>query len=334
MFFRSPRFKPVIPERASLSHPRPLHVHRGRAVRALEGPSFPSVTRTTCSGRCAVPTNRSVDSTPAIRMVSSWHAPATERAAQPVPFSGQAPLVRRSPSSPRPAAPCESPCRSGRVGGLGDGPDHDHPARPRGEHLVQPGQADPRRVANHGRVGADFAACLSRPRPVAGRPGLVGVVPGRPSAEVVDTRSRRRPRRTGPGRGCCGRWAEAERRRRSAGPPGPAGRSSPRCSTSAPAASATSARSFTASRRPCRRHTFGEHLEQPEFLPRPSGPSPATARHSPKHPGRRRGTAADPIETAGNRCRGRVTRPKASRARRSLVIAPSNHGSGGCLSVI
>src|ERR1700677_4378041 len=75
-------------------------------VASIPGPSFTSVTRTTCSGRCAVPTNKSVDSTPAIRICSSLHAPAgRSQLAQP---AGE--LLRRG----------------GGIVRLSDGPDHDY----------------------------------------------------------------------------------------------------------------------------------------------------------------------------------------------------------------
>jgi hypothetical protein len=61
---------------------------------ASPGPSFSSVTRTTCSGRCAVPMNKSVDSTPAIRMVSSWHAPVTKPDPPRSPGRGARPRPR------------------------------------------------------------------------------------------------------------------------------------------------------------------------------------------------------------------------------------------------
>src|SRR5579863_3062875 len=89
---------------------------------ALPGPSFSSVTRTTCSGRCAVPTNKSVDSTPAIRICSSLHAPA-----------GGSQLAEPAGEGPR---------RRGRIVRLGDGPDHDHAGGAGREHLAEPVQAD------------------------------------------------------------------------------------------------------------------------------------------------------------------------------------------------
>src|SRR5262249_24727257 len=47
---------------------------------AAAGPSFASVTRTTCSGRCAVPTNKSVDSMLTIRMRPCLHDHGTRAA--------------------------------------------------------------------------------------------------------------------------------------------------------------------------------------------------------------------------------------------------------------
>src|ERR1700751_1567478 len=87
--------------------------------RALAGPSFSSVTRMTCKGRCVVPTNRSVDSTPAIRMISVSRVQTTPR--DPPAHGGGARLAR-SGESPR-----EGPRGGGRIVSLGDGPDDDHP---------------------------------------------------------------------------------------------------------------------------------------------------------------------------------------------------------------
>src|SRR6516225_4726296 len=117
---------------------------------ALPGPSFSSVTRTTCSGRCTVPMNKSVDSTTAIRMASVLPGGTTPRIP---PILGEAfppnplglPLAGGMPAPPYPLGepPGEGPRRTGWVVGLGDGPDDDDAGGSRGEHLVEPGQADP-----------------------------------------------------------------------------------------------------------------------------------------------------------------------------------------------
>src|SRR5690242_13226069 len=44
-------------------------------VASMPAPSFTSVTRISCIGRCAVPANRSVDSTLTIRICPSLHDP-------------------------------------------------------------------------------------------------------------------------------------------------------------------------------------------------------------------------------------------------------------------
>ena len=118
-------------------------------------------------------------------------------------------------------------------------------------------------MANHGRAGARAATARTRSRPGAGRPGLVGVGQHGPDAEVVDAGL------VG-GRGASrlrGAWSgrRSPRRRRPGAPSRPGRSSWPRCSTSAPAASATSARSFTGQQRAVPRAHLGEHLQRGEL---------------------------------------------------------------------
>src|SRR5260370_30764712 len=121
-------------------------------VGSIPGPSFTSVTRTTCNGRCTVPTNKSVDSTPAIRICSSLHAPASGSHRQAGPGSrvnspttgslghearGLATGFHRGPAAvligclgpPSGSPPAQPPGEHQRRGGgivrLCDGADHD-----------------------------------------------------------------------------------------------------------------------------------------------------------------------------------------------------------------
>src|ERR1700726_656775 len=143
---------------------------------ALAGPSFSSVTRMTCSGRCAVPTNRSVDSTPAIRIFSSWHTrrpsghtPRSRRVKDPAAAAGSSASVMARTTTTR-VAPASSTASS----------------RPR---LMPP-------IANQGRAGAQKGP-RARHREVvlaqmlhvgAGREGHVGPVVYRQQAPVPPAR--------------------------------------------------------------------------------------------------------------------------------------------------
>ena len=152
-------------------------------------------------------------------------------------------------------------------------------------------------IANQGRRRAPLPGDVVRAGP--------GRSPGGPAWSASSTAARRRssplrarrpPRRPEPGCGCCGRSAGPGRRmRRATG----TGRSSwPRWSTSAPAARATSARSFTASSRPCRRQASANTSSSASSsrASRPfsrsctmSTPAPSTAsRNCSRSPGSRR----------------------------------------------
>ena len=192
--------------------------------------------------------------------------------------------------------------RSGgpRVGGLGDRPHDDDPAGPGGEHLVQPGVVDPAdREPRSGRLPAGHRAHQVEP---GRRPARLGRGrPARADAEVVDAGlvgGRRRLVRA------VRRAADHHVVRRRSGGPSPTGRSSwPRCSTSAPAASATSARSFTASSAPCRAHASASTS---------SAASSARASSAPSAPLSRSWTTSTPPASAASANSARS--PRAVRA--------------------
>src|SRR6201985_2140468 len=88
--FSSPGFRSLRPNGPGSRTPAPctLIVADIAGVASRPGPSFTSVTRTPCSGRCAVPVNRSVDSTLTIRICPWLHDPgrttAPDAAAGPI----------------------------------------------------------------------------------------------------------------------------------------------------------------------------------------------------------------------------------------------------------
>ena len=178
-------------------------------------------------------------------------------------------------------------------------------------------------IANQGRAAP---ACARR------APAGPGRSPGGPAWSAWSTaarrRSSRRPGSAAAASACAGLWllrpmsGPGPRMRRATG----TGRSSwPRWSTSAPAASATSARSFTASRRPCRRQAPREHLEQREFLARLQALLPQLhdvhpgAEHGVEEP--RQVTLAPPGVRAQVEPRVRQPRPQVTAHRRHPITA-------------
>src|SRR6185312_2839334 len=141
-------------------------------VASMPGPSFTSVTRISCMGRCAVPANRSVDSTLTIRICPWLHGhgrPVTPGATRPsryCPFHGD-PVVRPGTGTAPAARPGQRPAAP-------------VPARDRTPRRDQGRQAPARGAA--ALVPRVRARAGGVPRPGAGvlRPAAVRGVPGQP----------------------------------------------------------------------------------------------------------------------------------------------------------
>ncbi len=167
-------------------------------VASMPGPSFTSVTRISCSGRCAVPAKRSVDSTLRIRICPWLHDPgraaapdaAASRYCLPWPSSGWAgpELLLLARPRQRPAAAVAAGDRAprrdqGRQAPAGGAATLVPRVRPRARGIPRPGTG------------------VLRPAPIRGVPGQPPVRP--PGSRRVPTlrpprsRSRWHPRRPG-----------------------------------------------------------------------------------------------------------------------------------------